>query len=493
MSGKKDEIALGGDSDDSVAWTLSYRSFDPKVEGRREALFTVGNGFFATRGATANQSADGVHYPGTYLAGGYNRLTTELAGRPVENEDLVNLPNWLPVEVGTTIEGVLVWFKSPGPTEVVDYRQDLDLRGGVYNRCVRYRDATGRLTRVEEQRFIHMEERHVAAQQVTITAENWSGPLAIRVAIDGRISNSGVPRYQPFRNRHLETLEASGTGETMLIEAVTTQSRLHVVEASRSRFYRGDEQIEVRRNTQNEAHYIGQLVEIELVRSESVSVEKILALFTSRDRASADPRTEALTALKRAERFGALRESHVRAWAHLWKHCDLGSMIVKGEPSCATQAVIRLNIFHVLQTASPQTVDLDAGVPARGWHGEGYRGHVFWDEIFVMPLLNVRLPDVARALLLYRFRRLPEARSAASNAGFRGAMFPWQSGSNGREETDLAYLNPLSGDFITDNTHLERHVGAAIAFNVWHYYEATGDADFLHGPGSKLILEIAQF
>ena len=72
-------------------------------------------------------------------------------------------------------------------------------------------------------------------------------------------------------------------------------------------------------------------------------------------------------------------------------------------------------------------------------------------------------------------------------------MFPWQSGSDGREETDLAYLNPRSGHFITDNTHLERHVGAAIAFNVWHYYQATGDADFLHDAGAKLMLEIARF
>ncbi len=72
-------------------------------------------------------------------------------------------------------------------------------------------------------------------------------------------------------------------------------------------------------------------------------------------------------------------------------------------------------------------------------------------------------------------------------------MFPWQSGSDGREETDQAYLNPRSGNFITDNTHLERHVGAAIAFNVWHYYEATGDADFLHDYGAELMLEIARF
>ncbi len=76
-------------------WTLAYEGFKPQEEGLREALTATGNGAFCTRGAAEWASADDVHYPGTYLAGGYNRQTTAVAGRPVENEDLVNMPNWL--------------------------------------------------------------------------------------------------------------------------------------------------------------------------------------------------------------------------------------------------------------------------------------------------------------------------------------------------------------------------------------------------------------
>ena len=111
-------------------------------------------------------------------------------------------------------------------------------------------------------------------------------------------------------------------------------------------------------------------------------------------------------------------------------------------------------------------MELDAGIPARGWHGEGYRGHIFWDELFIFPLLNLHLPMLARALLLNRHRRLDEARWAARQAGFRGAMYPWQSGSDGREETDVMYFNPRSGNWIKDDTHLQRHIGAAVAYNV---------------------------
>ena len=476
------------------SWILSFDDFDPHVEGRREALFTVGNGYFATRGAAANETADTVHYPGTYLAGGYNRLVTTIAGRSVEYEDLVNLPNWLPIDVAIKNDGVLTWLNSRGSSNIVQYRQELDLRRGLYIRSVRFKDPQGRLTRIEEQRFVHMGEQHLGAQRVTVTPENWSGSIVILAAIDGRVSNAGVLRYRPFGGHHLRTLAAISTDlKTVCLETETAQSQLHVVQASQTLFYRWNAPLTIERLTVSEPDYIGQQVEIEVASGESVTAEKVVALYTSRDRAIADPRSDALTAVSRAGRFSELRESHVLAWAHIWRRCDLGLIRIRGEQGHAIQKSIRLNIYHVLQTASPHTVDLDAGIPARGWHGEGYRGHIFWDELFVLPLLNVRLPDVARALLLYRYRRLPEARAAAWEAGYRGAMFPWQSGSSGREETDLAYLNPRSGNFIKDNTHLERHVGAAIAFNVWHYYEATGDADFLHDSGAKLMLEIARF
>ena len=48
-------------------WTLTYEGFDPEAEGLREALCTLGNGYFASRGAATEQRAGDVHYPGTYV------------------------------------------------------------------------------------------------------------------------------------------------------------------------------------------------------------------------------------------------------------------------------------------------------------------------------------------------------------------------------------------------------------------------------------------
>jgi trehalose/maltose hydrolase-like predicted phosphorylase len=104
-------------------WTLTYEGFDPEKEGLREALCTLGNGYFATRGAGPEAEADDIHYPGTYLAGGYNRAKTEISGRIIENEDLVNLPNWLPLNFRLDGDD---WFNLLA-VEILDYRQELDV------------------------------------------------------------------------------------------------------------------------------------------------------------------------------------------------------------------------------------------------------------------------------------------------------------------------------------------------------------------------------
>ncbi|MBE0558181.1 MAG: hypothetical protein IH628_13195, partial [Proteobacteria bacterium] len=59
--------------------------------------------------------------------------------------------------------------------------------------------------------------------------------------------------------------------------------------------------------------------------------------------------------------------------------------------------------------------------------------------------------------------------------------------------TQQLHLNPKSGRWLPDNSHLQRHVNAAIAYNVWQYFETTGDLEFLSTYGAEMILEIAGF
>jgi len=476
-------------------WTVVYDAFDPRSEMLRETLCALGNGYFVTRGAAEFADADGeTHYPGTYLAGGYNRLATQVAGREVVNEDLVNLPNWLCLDV-RPVDGE--WFDLDR-AELVEYRQELDLARGVLRRTIRARDDQGRETTLDSRRIVHMGKPHLAGIELTITAHNWSGRVQVRSALDGTVENAGVARYRGLARRHLVPVEAGGAeGTGILLVVETSQSHLRVAQAARTRVHAGDAELDVDEEIDCDEAYVAQLLSFDVAEERPVRVEKVVALYSSRDRGISEPALESRAAIARAGDFADLMRSHTRAWDQLWRDCDVtieDMTLQEGDVPLETlQRILRLHTFHLLQTVSPHTVDLDVGVPARGWHGEAYRGHIFWDELFILPFLDLHWPEISEALLRYRHRRLDQARVLARESGYRGAMYPWQSGSNGVEETQVVHLNPQSGRWLPDASHLQRHVNAAIAYNVWRHYRTTGNYDFLHVFGAELILEIAMF
>jgi trehalose/maltose hydrolase-like predicted phosphorylase len=466
-------------------FTLAYDRFVPEDEGLRESLTSTGNGYFCTRGAAEWEDAHDPHYPGTYAHGAYNRETTIMGGRPVLNEDLVNLPNWLVLKL--RIEGEEAIGLSD--VELLSYRHELDVRNAVVIRELRFRDGVDRETTLRSRRFVSMAHVHQAGLEWTVTAENWSGRVEVVTALDGRVTNRGVARYRQLEGRHLDPVSPRTFGaEVIALKVQMRQSNLYVAEAARTRAYRGGEPIDVQRSLYQMEDYIQQVLAFDVREGEPVRIEKMVAFYTSHDRAINETLGSAGKSAARYPSFAEALDRHARAWEELWEVCDLR---LPSDPR--VQLLLRVHISHILQVCSRHTADLDAGVPARGLNGEAYRGHVFWDELYVYPFLNFRLPEITRELLMYRYRRLGEARAAAREAGYRGAMFPWQSGSDGSEETQTVHLNPMSGRWEPDLSHNQRHVNAAIFYNVWSYYEATQDLTFLRDYGAEMMLEIARF
>ncbi|TQO20719.1 HAD superfamily hydrolase (TIGR01509 family)/beta-phosphoglucomutase family hydrolase [Rhodoglobus vestalii] len=466
-------------------WVLRYDSFDAATEGQRETLCTVGNGYWATRGASPEATADEVHYPGTYLAGIYNRVRTPLADGVVEDEHLVNAPNWLPLSF--RIDGA-DWF-HPSNTEVVDFSQELDLKVGILTRVLRIRDTGGRSTLVTSRRFISQADHHVACLKTTFVSENWSGTVTVRSAINGAVANRNVDEYTLLADTHLVPVAVSAIDdETTLLECVTSQSRVHIAMAARTRVFAAHDLVSSTRDLMAQQGYVAQEFDLEVHQGRPVTVEKVAVVSSSRDRAIASPSYAVTSWIRRLPDISVLEEAHERAWRGLWR-----DFAVEIDGPARQSLALNLNTFHVLQTVAAANADLDAGVPARGLHGEGYRGHVFWDEIFVYPMLTMRRPDLSRALLGYRYRRLPEAKAAAREAGHDGAMFPWQSGVDGREETPVQLYNKRSERWIPDNSRYQRHVGLAVAYGVWEYFETTADEAYLLDQGIELLVEVSRF
>ena len=466
-------------------FTLVYDGFVPREEGLREALTSSGNGYFCTRGAAEWEEAGDGHYPGTYAHGVYNRESTMMGGRPIPNEDLVNLPRCWSLKLGLEGEEPI----QLANVELLSYRHSYDVRHAMLIRELRFRDRAGRETSLRSRRFVSMGRMHLAALEWELVAENWSGHVDVVSALDGRVVNRGVARYEQLWGRHLDPqgprIQAS---DTIALKVRTRQSRIEIAEAARTRVYCGGDELPVARHTHQMEDYVQQTLSFDVRQGDPVRVEKMVALYTSRDRGISEP---LLNACKSADRYPTFREAfegHEHAWRELWEVCDIQ---LPHEPWI--QFLLRLHISHLLQTCSRLTPHHDAGVPARGLNGEAYRGHVFWDELYVYPFLNYRLPEITRGLLMYRYRRIGEARASAEKAGFRGAMYPWQSGSDGEEETQVVHINPLSGRWERDLSHNQRHVNAAIFYNVWHYYQVSHDVEFLREHGAEMMLEIARF
>jgi trehalose/maltose hydrolase-like predicted phosphorylase len=465
-------------------WKLIYNDWKPEEQGLREALLTLGNGYIATRGAAEESTANDVNYPGTYLAGGYNRLLSEVGGRMIENEDLVNWPNWLYLKF--RIKGG-VWFDL-STVKLHAYNQELDTESGLLCRSLTFEDAQSNITTLTCKRFISMNDKHMAGIQWVLVPQNWTAEVEVLSGLDGNVINWGVKRYRKLKSQHLSLVNMSHTEEGVYLKVKASQSGIEMAQSARTSFYINDKSVEVQPELIAEKSFIAQQFTITCQQGAPLTIEKIVSVYTSRDWAISEAGLEARTAIARAGRYADLFQKHVRSWKQLWNRCDIE---IAGDTYA--QMILRLHIFHLLQTASFHTIHLDAGIPARGLHGEAYRGHIFWDELFIFPFLNLRLPELTRELIMYRYRRLREARYIAMEAGCKGACFAWQSGANGREETPQLHLNPKSGNWHPDNTYLQRHVNVAIVYNIWQYYQASNDKEFMTFYGARMILEIAWF
>lgn len=467
-------------------WLWTYKGYDRADAGQREALCTLGNGYVATRGALSETSADGVHSPGTYLAGVFNRLTTEVAGRDVVNESIVNAPNWLVLRVRID-DGDWITIDN---AEVLEHHLETDLRRATLTRRSRLRDAEGRTLSITERRFVSLADPHVLALETTFVAEDFSAPIEILSALDGTVENRNVARYDSLDTDHLDHVRSEAVSDdTLLLEVRTNDSAVSIAEAARTRFWRNEEPVVSQRSTQTEHRWAAHAVTLDANEGDELRVEKIVTIYTSRDNGIYSAPEAAVRKVVGAPGFDELLTPHVTAWKHSWNRSRITLTGDLGQ----TSLVLNLHIFHLLATVSKNTADLDVGVPARGLHGEAYRGHIFWDELYIFPFLTLRVPELTRSLLRYRARRLGIARQAAREEGYEGAMYPWQSGSDGREETQVVHLNPESGRWLPDASRLQRHVNAAIVFNIWQYWQATADREFMRFWGAEIVLEIARF
>ncbi len=462
---------------------LNYYDYDQEKERSREALLAVGNGYFGTRGALEESEANEVNYPGTYMSGLFNRRTSRVGDRDIENEDFVNITNWLPMSF--RINGG-DWFEfKPDPSFRIErIHRRLDMRKGTLTRELEVSDRENRRTLIRSTRFAGMHDPHLAAISYSITPLNYSEPIEIQSMISADHINAGVERYSELEQEHLEPVSENAKDGILQLLVKTNQSDIRIAMAAKHRVNR----IHIGSQIRTGRAKISELFKLEAREGEEINLEKMVTLWTTLQNDSEEPIRDAVRAINNVEGFYDELKKSSEAWKAIWDRIDIK---ITGDRNA--QRLLHLHQYHLMVTASPHHAELDTGIPPRGLHGEAYRGHIFWDELYILPLYNIHYPEVTKSTLLYRYNRLDEARKYAKEHGYEGAMFPWQSGSDGREETQVVHLNPLSGEWGDDYSSLQRHVSLAIAYNLWNYYHCSGDREFMIAFGNELFFDICKF
>jgi kojibiose phosphorylase len=462
-------------------WLVIETGFDPDRANTFETLLTVGNGRLGTRG-TLEEGWVGER-SGTFLSGVYDSHDATVI-------DLVNAPDWLPLAV--LVDGVRLDVQT---CEAMEHERALDIRHGVLWRRTVFRDRQGRRTRIESLRFASLADRDLCAMRLEVTPENHSATITVESGIAGRRRNlDRLPVYPEdtvfdaevrwdkwASSIHLRPVSVAATEDALYLETRTIASGVSLGYGTSL-----DSAVEpLRRWSRLSAEQVEEHAELAVRAGETVQVDKLVALATSRE-ALGPLQERCLEALRgyRQKGFEQLLSRHREAWDSTWADCDCE---VIGDP-LATHAV-RFGIYQLLIAANGDDPTVNIG--AKALTGEGYRGHVFWDtEVLMLPFFIFTQPTTARSLLRYRHHTLPGARELAREGGFRGARFAWESADTGREECPRYTPDGVNRVWARDE---EIHVSADVAYGILSYVAATGDHDFLVDFGAEVLFETSRF
>ncbi|MBZ3776591.1 glycosyl hydrolase family 65 protein [Lentilactobacillus otakiensis] len=470
------------EKEEYLKWHLDYYGeYAGKRNYGQEAMLTIGNGYFGLRGAYVESHADKDNYPGMYVAGVYNQLTTKINDRDVVNEDLVNLPNAQYISFGVDHQLPFTIKKA----DIQDIYRSLDLKTGALTTTLHIQLSTGHIIQVRATKAANMNQWHRYAVKYELKPINFSGSLQIYAGIDGNVINGNVERYQDFDQHHIDVIGMAAHDNQVSMTGQTKTSHVQFVINSKLSSQNLDTKKLI--DTTTEEGKVEQTLSINVEPGKEYEFEKNVTVFTSKDK-DANLEADAQKELDDSSFDNTLSDSE-KFWSNVWQHSDI---IIDND--LTSQKLTRVNIFHMLVTsAALASGKLDASVGARGLHGEAYRGHIFWDVTFDLPFYAIHYPAIAKQCLLYRYNRLAEARKYAASEDKQGSMYPWQSGMYGDEQSQFVHLNPVSGEWDPDNSRLQRHVSISVAYDIINYVHITGDKEFMDKYGLEMLLSICKF
>ena len=408
-----------------------------------------------------------------------------MGGRPVPNEDLVNLPNWLVLKLRIEGEEAI----RLDNVELLSYRHDYDIRNALVIRELRFRDRAGRETEPAQPPLREHGPHAPGGDRLDLTPENWSGSVEVVSALDGRVTNRGVARYRQLEGRHLDPQGPRTFGpEVDRAEGATRQSSIYVAEAARTRVFRGDEELDVARTHLPDGGLHPAGPRLRRGAGRPVRVEKLVAFYTSRDRAISEPLRSGGKSAARYPAFAEALAGHAAAWDELWQVCDVRAPArgARPAPAAPPHRTSCRSARGTPPTTTPASRPAASTARPTAATSSGTSSTSIPSSTSGCRRSRASCSCTATGASARPARR--RARPATGARCTRG-----RAAATARRRRQIVHLNPLSGQWEPDLSHNQRHVNAAIFYNVWHYHQATDDLDFLRDYGAEMMLEIARF
>jgi alpha,alpha-trehalose phosphorylase len=464
-------------------WNVIEKSFHPEFLAQSETVFALGNGFLGMRGCPEE---GGPNVENATLINGFYETW-----RIVYGEEAFGFAKTGQTTCNVTDSKIIKLFVDDQPFSLLDatllsYDRRLNMKAGTLDREILWETMSGNQVLIQSRRLISFDHKHVAAISYCVTLLNSRAFIVIssEMAVDGPSSATSAndPRLaKAFAGRVLHPRASYSKDRRIVLCHATEQSRLMVTCAT-------DHTLETSCAYNDKAVHtddFGQVTfTIEAPPQCPIQLTKYMVYHTSQTASVEELCGRAEWTMDRVMTHGfqQLLSSQQRYLDDFWSRSDVSVRDVRNDrvkrSTAEIQQAVRFNLFHALQASARAE---GAGVPAKGLTGKAYEGHYFWDsEIYLLPFLTYTSPRIARNLLTFRYKTLPQARERAKQLGHRGAMFPWRT-INGEEAS--AYYEAGTAQY---------HINADIMYGLRKYVQATGDELFLRKYGAEMLVETAR-
>lgn len=464
---------------DYNTWKIEEDNFYAKTCSKQQSIFTVGNGYLGMRGEFEEKYSGILKdcmIPGIYINGFYELGAIEYGERaygfPEFSQTMLNVCNGRWIE--TYIDGQRFHLEE-GRT--ISYYRELNMKKGIVSRHITWEAPNKKIVEIHITHMVSFVKKHIAAVTYSVKPVNFKGEIVIKTGIQTDIKRSAeeedprvAPKIEkPLLQEKMEFIDAFNQ-RVSFVKEKTVYSQLEIACAAIDQVDKVFHKNEIVNKDNLQTEYY-----ITLEEAETVTVQRKMAYVTS-NHFKENVEEAVLDFLEEVSTLGILelKEEQEKYLENFWMDSDIE---IKGQPEL-TKAM-RFNIYQLLQSVGR---DGYSSICAKGLSGEGYGGHYFWEsEIYILPVLLLSSPEIARKMLEFRYHILEQAKSQAKLLGHsKGALYAWRT-INGEECS--AYFPAGSAQY---------HISADIAWAIKRYIDVTGDAAFLIEYGAEILIETAR-